>query len=47
MNQLSQPRKEKSIQVLHPRVIAGKNGTVAGVNALALSLDRSKKNDSR
>jgi hypothetical protein len=46
MNQLNKPKQEKSVQVLHPRVIARINGTPEGVAALAKSLERSK-NDQR
>lgn len=47
MKQLTQPKKTKSVTIhhpLHPRIVSGVNGTVAGVNALAASLERSKTN---
>lgn len=37
------PIKIKVFQNLHPRILSGANGTVAGVHALAKSLERSMK----
>jgi hypothetical protein len=50
MNELTKPKKQRSVTVIAPKqitpsrgVLAGWNGTVAGLNALAASLERSKQ----